>query len=273
MKNIILLINIKNPDRPDRNQMYNLSIESWKRWALKNDCEVFVLEEPVVPISEMTPIVQRHYVFQLLEGEEFDQILMVDADTIVHPNCPNFFELTNHQFCAVHNDGDYDWLCRSVENYEYEFFGTDKVDQKWIWNYFNTGFMITNKNFKFLHERVLKFYWDNQQKVQSMQQKYGVGTDQPLINMIIRHSNDIEVKLLPYQFNMQDLQRKNILDERMLFLNIPGVYHFNAVEGGPEKVNYWMKRTFDYLYNRPTNLKQAIETAWDKTTKIHPNNY
>ena len=23
----------------------------------------------------------------------------------------------------------------------------------------------------------------------------------------------------------------------------------------------------------PSNFKEAIETAWDKTTKIHPNNY
>jgi len=248
MKNIILLINIKNPNRPDRDQMYNLSIESWKRWALKNDCEVLVLEEPVVPISEMTPIVQRHYVFQLLGDEEFDQILMVDADTIVHPNCPNFFELTDHQFCAVHNDGDYDWLCRSVENYEYEFYGTDKVDQKWVWKYFNTGFMITNKNFQFLHERVIDFYWANQMKVQGLQKKWGVGTDQPLLNMIIRHSDDVKVKLLPYIFNMQDLQRKNILDERILFTEIEGVYHFNAIPNSPHSSNYWINKTFNYLW-------------------------
>lgn len=250
-KNIILLINIKNPNRPQRDEMYKLSIQSWKYWADKNNSEVLVLEEPIVALSEMTPIVQRHYVFQLLEqsDEEYDQICMVDADTIVHPDCPNFFELSEHQFCAVHNDGDYDWLSRSVENYEFEFYGTDKVDQKWIWNYFNTGFMITNKHYMFLHDRVLEFYWANQAKIQSMQQKYGVGTDQPLLNMIIRHSDDVKVKLLPYIFNMQDLQRKNILDERMLFTTILGVYHFNAVNGGPEQVNYWMKRTFDYFYN------------------------
>lgn len=250
MKNLIFIINIKNPLRPNRDDFYHLSIQSWKNWAENNNSEVLVLEEPVISLEEMTPIVQRHYVFELLENMnlEFDQILMVDADTIVHPRCPNFFELTDYQFCAIHNDGDYDWLCRSVENYEYEFYGTDKVDQQWIWQYFNTGFMITNKNFKFVHERVLDFYWKNQTKVQAMQKKYGVGTDQPLINMIVRHSDDVEVRLLPYQFNMQDLERKNILDERMLFTNIPGVYHFNAVQGGPDRVNYWMKKTYNYFY-------------------------
>jgi hypothetical protein len=81
MKNIIFLINIKNPTKPNRTQGYDLSIESWKRWANKNDCEVFVLTEPVVDLSEMSPIIMRHYVFELLEnsGIEYDQICMVDA--------------------------------------------------------------------------------------------------------------------------------------------------------------------------------------------------
>ena len=252
MKNIIIIINIKNPLRPNRDDMYGLSIKSWKNWANLNNCEVLVLEEPVVPIEQMTPIVQRHYVFELIENSNFefevDQICMVDADTIVHPQCPNFFELTNHEFCAVHNDGDYDWLSRSVENYEFEFFKTEKVQPKDIWNYFNTGFMVTNKNFRFIHEEVLETYWKNEQLLRDLQKKYGVGTDQPLINMIVRHNN-WKVKLLPYQFNMQDLSRKNILDERMLFTKIPGIYHFNAIQGGHEQVNFWMNKTFNYLFN------------------------
>jgi hypothetical protein len=94
----------------------------------------------------------------------------------------------------------------------------------------------------------LNFYWKHKDKIVSLQQKYGVGTDQPLMNYMVRH-NDVEVKLLPYQFNMQDLSRKNALDDRMLFTKIKGVYHFNAVSGGPDEVNYWLNKTFKYLYN------------------------
>jgi hypothetical protein len=71
--------------------------------------------------------------------------------------------------------------------------------------------------------------------------------------MLVRH-NDWKVKLLPYQFNMQDLQRKNVLDDRMLFTEISGVYHFNAVTGGSEQVNYWMQKTFRYLYENQRNI-------------------
>lgn len=249
MKNIIFLINIKNPNRPLRDQMYELSIQSWKRWALKNNSEVLVLDEPVVALTEMTPIIQRHYVFDILDHNniEYDQICMVDADTIVHPNCPNFFELSEHKFCAVHNDGDYDWLCRSVENYEFEFYGSSIVSQDSIWKYFNAGFLITNKSYKWIHSKIVEFYWENKNKILSLQQKYGVGTDQPLINMMVRHL-DINVKLFPYQFNMQDIARKNILDNRLLFTQIEGVYHFNAIPGGHESANIWIEKTYNKLW-------------------------
>jgi hypothetical protein len=139
-------------------------------------------------------------------------------------------------------------VIRSIENYEFEL--EDKLNLKPddVWNYFNTGFMITNKHYKWLHEKLLKFYWEYQNKIIFLQQKYGVGTDQPLINHMVRH-NDVEVKLLPYQFNMQDLSRKNVLDDRMVFTKIPGVYHFNAVSGGPDEVNYWLNKTYKFLYN------------------------
>ena len=60
---------------------------------------------------------QRFYLFDILEQNEidYDQILLVDADTIVHPDCPNFFELTNHEYSAVVNNGSFEWVKRSVE--------------------------------------------------------------------------------------------------------------------------------------------------------------
>ena len=250
MKNIILIINIKNPNRPDRDAMYNLSIESWKRWADNNNCQVICLGEPIVPIEDMTPIIQRHYVFELLDGNgiDYNQVLLVDADTIVHPGCANFFDETDYKFCGVHNDGDYDWVCRSIENYEYAFYNTDIVEPSHVWNYINTGFMITNREYRQFHVQVIDFYLKNRHKIQDLQTKYGVGTDQPLVNMMLRHSQ-IDYKILPYIYNMQDLHRKNILDERMLFTQIPGVYHFNAIPGGVDKTNYWIQKTFNYLYD------------------------
>lgn len=259
--NIIFITAIKS----ERSDCYKWSIESWKRWCLKNQCELRVLDEHLFDVSEMKPNFFRYYCFELLD--QYDQICLVDADTIIHPDCPNFFELTDHKFTVVHNDGDYDWIIRSIENYQFEF--PDEFNFKFdIWKYFNSGFMVLNQKHKYIFDILLDFYWSMPEKIREVQKKYGVGTDQPLINLFVQRSQ-VDLTILPYQFNMQDLERKNILDDRLLFTTIPGIYHFNAVSGGLDQVNYWMKRTYDYFYNSPSNLSDAIINAWDKTRKIH----
>lgn len=247
MKNIVFITNIKNSDRLDRSSAYDLSIDSWKRWCIANGHELFVLTEPIVDLALMSPIFFRHYCFDLLNGYPYDQVCTVDADTIVHPECPDFFQLTDHRFCGVHNDGDYDWIIRSIENYQFEFPShfTQNLD---IWKYINSGFMITNRSFKFVHDHLLRFYWANADKLRSVQKKYGVGTDQPLINLVTNELG-IDINILPYQFNMQDLIRKNAL-QNMLFTKIPGVYHFNAIPGGPSATNEWLTKTHEFFYGK-----------------------
>lgn len=245
-KNYVFITAIKSPTNELRSQAYKYSIQSWKPWCEANGCELRILDEPVSDVSVMKPNYFRYFCFDLLEGEDYDQICLVDADTIIHPECPNFFELSDRKFCAVHNDGDYDWIIRSIENYQYEFAELFRLDFKNIWKYFNSGFLIMNEDHREFIKYFMEFYESHRHTIIHAQNTYGTGTDQPLINLFA-HWEGLDVKLLPYQFNMQDLSRKNVLDDRMLFTKIKGIYHFNAVQGGPEMVNYWMEKTFNYL--------------------------
>ena len=123
MSNIVFIPNIdlgKSQERQESNtQVYKYSIDSWKSWCDKNDCELLVLEDLLYPINYMKITWQRYYLFDILDANEIDynQILMVDADTIVHPDCPNFFELTDNKYCGVMNEGDYEWVLRSVRGF------------------------------------------------------------------------------------------------------------------------------------------------------------
>ena len=112
MKNIIFIqdINLK----PNK-----YSIESWKKWATNNNAEVVIMEDLLCPIEQMGITWQRHYAIEMLEndGIEYDQILIVDTNTIVHPDCPNFFELTEHKYAGVHQEGSMDWCGRSIEHF------------------------------------------------------------------------------------------------------------------------------------------------------------
>jgi hypothetical protein len=245
--NYVFITAIESPTNADRSRGYKYSIESWKRWCGANGVELRVLSEPVCDMNRLKANYHRYYCFDLLADDaDVDQVLLVDADTVVHPKCPNFFQLADGEFTVVKEDGDFDWVIRSIENLKHEFPNNFKKSFD-IWRYFNSGFIITNKRHRYVFDQMLEFYWNNEEHVRKCQNKYGTGTDQPLLNWFIQE-NDINVKFLPYQFNMTSLQQKNILDNRFWFTKIHGIYHFNAINGGPTMVNQWLKNTFEYLY-------------------------
>ena len=183
------------------------------------------------------------FVFQLLDANNisYDQIMIVDADTIIHPNAPNVFDEADHKFCAVHNFGSYDWICRSIENYKKHLFPNIDVP---LFDYFNSGVIICNKQHKNFYEKIIKFYLDNQEKIIILQNTYNVGTDQPVLNFFVQQEN-IDYKQLGYQWNMQDMQRWEIFDEELTFTKIGWIYHFNGI---PDNIrNHMMDKTNKFI--------------------------
>ena len=254
MKNIVFIPNINLGN--GRNKSYSYSINSWKHWCDKNNCELIVWEDLLYPVDYMKITWQRYYVFDILEANNIDynQILMVDADTIIHPNCPNFFDLTDNKYCGVMNEGDYEWVLRSIRGFGDELFNGKRIKP---WNYINGGFQILNKNHKDFYKKVIEYYKGNSDKIIDTIAKLKTATDQTIINFLLVE-NDIDVKILPDCYNLVDLCRKNLLylDERcwwtdeLHFLEAGWIYHFNAIPPNQmnRDANYWIKRTYEELY-------------------------
>jgi hypothetical protein len=240
---------VRVPGMEHRSEPYKYGIKSFKHWCEKNNCELVVLDELIHPNDVMRINYHRYYAFDILDssGIEYDQILITDADAIIHPDCPNFFELTDRKYTVTRADGSYDWICRSLENYSKHVFD-GKIFS--LWNYFNAGFQIVNKDHRHLWDKLIQFYFDNKELIQNMQETYHVGTDQPIINFITNLS-DVQTKILPYQFCMADLWRKEILDDGLTFTKvIPGIYQFNAIPDNhnASKTLYWMEKAYKELY-------------------------
>ena len=109
-----------------------------------------------------------------------------------------------------------------------------------LFEYFNSGVIICNKGHKDFYERIISFYLDNQEKIIILQNKYNVGTDQPILNFFVQKEN-VDYKQLPYEWNMQDMRRFEILDEELTFTEIGYIYHFNSI---PDDMrNYIMTKT------------------------------
>lgn len=250
MNNIIFMIDIKNSDKSGRTNAYKYSISSWRKWGEKNNSKVVVLDEPFVDVKEMRPNWYKYYVFDLLEESkmEYDQILFVDSDTIVHPECPNFFELSEYKYCAVHNYGSYDWVFRSIENYSKYIFNGHQLDWQ---RYINSGFQIINKKHRPFFDAILQFYAENQKNLTWMQDTFHVGIDQPVANFLL-DMYKIDMKLLPYEFNMQDIAMHEGLTEDCLFWKFGWVAHFNSIPNNHESKlsNAWMEHAYKNVWRK-----------------------
>jgi hypothetical protein len=264
-KNIIFMLDIDLKGEggkrysSERRKSYEYSIDSWRQWSNKNNCEMFVLNDLMYDNSEMGICWQRYYLFDILEVNniDYDQILMVDADTIVHPDCPNFFEETNHEYSAVKTEGCHEWVFRSVWNYKAHIF--KDMEMLKPWEYINAGFQIVNSKHKEFFKSITDFYWENKKNILHAQKEFSVGTDQTCINYLLKKHN-IDVNVLPQCYNLQDLFKKNLLftsgyswwRDSLIYLFHSGyVYHFNAIPpdiSEKRDSHYWMDRVYKELY-------------------------
>ena len=259
MNNVVFQVNIKGHRvKPE----FEYSTKSWAKWCEKNKFQHFVLTEPINDLKYMNANWHKFYILEMLENEniDYDQVCIVDADTIVHPNCPNFFKETDNKFSVVQSDGCYEWVNRSISSYSRFIFEDIEIQP---WNYFNSGFMVVNKSHKDFCNKVYDFYYENRDKIVSAQEQLKVGTDQTPINFLTKKFN-IDLKFLPNCYNLQDMFRKTLLHIPSLHTNTVlqdsldyvfksgWVYHFNSVPSiaKDRDVGYWMKRTYEELYEK-----------------------
>ena len=267
MKNIIFIPYIKREENltgkssighSNRHQGYEYGINSWKAWAKKNGHEVYIMSDLLCPESQMLITWQRWQVLNILEHNEidYDQVLVVDADSVVHPDCPNFFELTDGKFTSTLTDGDFEWINRAINGYSKMFF--DKEFCLPSYEFFQTGFVIINKTHKEFFDKVFDFYETNREKIIDSYDILLTGSDITLMNCM-RKEFGLEMNLLPRQFGMMDMVRKNLFyhhpncwwkDDLTNLYNSGWVYQFNAIppsDMGRDRT-YWMKRVFEELY-------------------------
>ena len=241
-KNVVFMISIVSDSR-SAEQGYDFSVKSWRNWCNKNDVELVVMEQPIYPIDQMKLTWQRYFVIDILEENDVDynQVCMVDADTIIHPDTPNFFELTEGKYCGVVNPVN-EWVMKSIELYSHLMFDNRMIK---YYDYINGGFQIFNKKHHPFLKMMTQFYLSNQEKILNIQNTYGAGSDQTPLNFFLQEHN-MDVKLLSAKFNMQDMVRYEALNEDLIHTKVGWIYHFNTwPKPNPA---YWMEKTYRSLY-------------------------
>jgi hypothetical protein len=252
-KNIVFIPNIDLGN--SRNKSYEYSIKTWKHFCNIHNAQLILLEELLIPVNQMPVVWQRYYVLKLLENDniKYNQVLIADADTIVHPKCPNLFEETDNKYSAVLCDGDYEWVNKSIAQYGVKFFNKDTFP---TWRYVNGGLQVFNESHKEYLEGLLDWYNTNYRELLQVFGKWN-SCDQTCINFY-RESQSLPMTILPFCYNLQDLSRKNLLyfhpqhwwTDELHYLKNGWIYHFNAIPQNDmgRDANYWIERTYKELY-------------------------
>ena len=207
--NIVFIPNINLGN--NRNTPYHYSIKSWQKWAEQyEDVKVIEWDEAIMDPNEFKITLQRYWVHDILKHNEveYEQVLIVDADTIIHPNCPNFFNETKGKFGVTINNGCYEWVTRSIKQWGDNLFPNDPKVKPW--KYFNGGFQITSKEHIPFYTTVQEYYTSNINTINKLSEQIKAGTDQTIINYLVQQNN-INTIYMSESYNLQDLFRKNLL--------------------------------------------------------------
>ena len=257
MKDIVFIPNINLGN--GRSTPYHYSIKSWKKWAEQyEDVEVIEWTDPIMDPQQFKITLQRYWVHDILKHNEieYNQILLVDADTIIHPECPNFFKETNNKFGVTIVNGCYEWVTRSIKQWGNTLFPNEQKIK--TWNYFNGGFQITNKKHIPFYDKVKEYYTTNIDTINNLSEQIKAGTDQTVINYLTQQMS-IDTIHMCESYNLQDLFRKNLLHipghswfpDELRFLEAGYIYHYNSIPrtNSNRDTSYWMERTYKELYS------------------------
>ena len=232
-KNVVFMVDIQGYKS---NTGYEYSVKSWSDWCNKNNHEFVRLTETIHNHEIMKPNWHKFYAFDLIENEgiNVDKLVVVDADTIIHPDTPNFFELCDNGVCGVHENGSYDWVHRSIENYSELFLG-HMVNWE---TYINSGFILIDSKWRCLFDAMKTLYFEYHDDLIKLQE-FGTGTDQTPFNYMISMFN-VPLKILPYKYNMTCMVKPEIIGEDMLFTKL-GYITFVEVKRWVNMDREWSK--------------------------------
>lgn len=284
MRNVLFWVGVKS-DNPDLIKLkeygdwswMDYSKRTWEFWCKKHDVE-FVHYDKTSDPDVLNHLVnwQRWFdVFDILEsrGIEYNQIMLVDASSMVHWNAPNFFHITDHKWCAFRANENMKWTMESTDGYQDMF-----PDVKFAYNdYIASGLAIFNKTHKPMLKALNEFYNENYDALMQKQKTVKRGTDQPVINYMLRKfGHDINILRLPYACN--HLYRREMLvnnwqlneDPMPFFLKYLHIWFYSGLPNRGSARAELMKQTWsiighmysdEFVLNNVRHKNQYVKTT------------
>ena len=250
-KNILFFTSLKANDI-HLDEYKKWALLSWQYYAKKYNMELFILEDPLIDTEVMRPTWQRWYVHEILKHNniEYNQVAMIDIDTIVHWNCPDIFKVSENRYSGVKDDISLEWINNSIDGYKQAFPEFSDIDLDWT-NYINNGILVLPKGSEEFCNTVIKFYNDNIDTLRDLQHNsLKKGTDQTPINFLARQYYGDTINYFSKKFNMSQLMMTHafapsIISGEPIFIKHGFIWHFNGIPR--EQRNSYMNQTWDII--------------------------
>jgi len=235
MRNLIVFTYMQQA--PDRIDYADLCLESWKKWADRHDVDIMMLQDPIQNVKDMKPTWQRWHIFDILQNMypafvPYVKIALVDLDTLVHPNAPNFFNdiLTEDVIGVVQDDIMVEWVQNSIDGYQ-DLFPAESL--KWT-EYFNCGFVVLPVKPALINlaKAIVGFYYSNQEELRTRQHEtVRKGSDQTPVNYLTVQAG-IKKVFLDKRWNFTHVHLRGALSDQGLKIidKLAYIYHFNGFD-------------------------------------------
>ena len=235
-KNIVFI-----PPEGSNQKQREYSINSWQYFCDRYDVELHVIQDS---ISDDIPLNwHKYYLFDILEYNniEYNQILIAGPNTLLHPDCPNLFDLSENKYCIIPNEANFGEIIKGTEILSNQF--------KEHFSFYECGdsnIQIVNKNHKKLFGILKEYYYNNKDIINQLSQEIKINPEQLILNFLIKEELHKELKLLPWKYNMTNMNVREIIGEDMLHTKIGYIMNFNSLSN--QLIEPWMLKTYRHLY-------------------------
>lgn len=175
------------------------AMHTWEWWCRKHDVDFTVVENsaagacvPHAPATVLRWFAARDMIGARAVGTK---VALVDADTMIRWDTPNFFALASSGINAV-NALSLAWVSRSMAAFQPLFPGVALSPQR----YFNAGFVVLGHPQLRVLSEFCQFYMSNEPALQSIFGAGDFGTDQTPLNFVV-HAQREPISFLPKEYN------------------------------------------------------------------------
>jgi len=214
----------------DHQKYFEASKECWQSYCKKHNIDFIVVNKKLPNVKFC--VWHKEFVFDFI-GDKYEKIALVDFDTLVHWDAPNFFDLYNDEFCGVLENESLFWIQNSLNAFRDNFAELRNVEIT-LSEYINGGVLFFHKSHKNFFEKLKAFYIQNKPSFDNWNVP-NTGKEQTILNLYLKKEN-ITKKYLDFRFNTMRLTKNDWLhhnwqidgDKTPFFIKYSYIWHFTG---------------------------------------------